>query len=62
MNRHTKGALVALAAISIAVAGCQDQGTDELESLDTLPSQDMTMPSQSADELDATDEASPGES
>jgi hypothetical protein len=63
MNRLTKGALAALAAMSIAVVGCQEQGVDDLESLDTLPSMDMTMPSQSADDMAApSDEASPSES
>ena len=63
MNRLTKGALAALAAMSIAVVGCQEQGADDLESLDTLPSMDMTMPSQSADDMTApSDEASPSES
>lgn len=72
MNRLTKGALAALAAMSIAVVGCQEQGTDDLdglESLDTQPSMDMTMPSQSADDMtdgsmdmEPSDEASPGES
>ena len=63
MNRLTKGALAALAAMSIAVVGCQEQGADDLESLDTLPSMDMTLPSQSADDLTVpSDEASPSES
>lgn len=67
MNRLTKGALAALATLSIAVVGCQEQGVDE--SLDTLPSMDMTLPSQSADDMtdgsmDAapSDEASPSDS
>ena len=69
MNRLTKGALAALAAMSIAIVGCQEQGTEDLESLDTLPSMDMTMPSQSADDMtdgsmdaEPSDEASPSES
>jgi hypothetical protein len=69
MNRLTKGALTALAALSIAVVGCQEQGADDLENLDTLPSMDMTLPSQSADgmtdgsmDADESDEASPGDS
>jgi hypothetical protein len=69
MKRLTKGALAALAAMSIAIVGCQEQGTEDLESLDTLPSMDMTLPSQSADgmtdesmDADASDEASPSES
>ena len=63
MNRLTKGALAALAAMSIAIVGCQEQGADDLESLDTLPSMDMTLPSQSADDMTApSDEASPSES
>jgi len=67
MNRLTKGA--ALAALSIAVVGCQQQGVDDLESLDTMPSMDMTLPSQSADDMtdgsmesEPSDEASPSES
>lgn len=66
MNRLTKGGLAALAAVSIAVVGCQQQGVDDLESLDSMPSMDMTLPSQSADDMtdgsmDMTpsDEASP---
>lgn len=70
MNRLTKGALAALAALSIAVVGCQQQGTDDLESIDTMPSMDMPMPSQSSDDgmtdgsMDASpsDEASPSDS
>jgi hypothetical protein len=69
MNRLTKGAVAALAAMSIAIVGCQEQGTDDLESLDSLPSMDTTLPSQSADDMtdgsmDAapSDEASPSES
>ena len=69
MNRLTKGAVVALAAMSIAAVGCQQQGTEDLESLDSLPSMDMPLPSQSADDMtdgsmDAapSDEASPSES
>ena len=61
MNRLTKGALAALATLSIAAVGCQEQGVDE--SLDTLPSMDMTLPSQSADDMTApSDEATPSES
>lgn len=67
MNRLTKGALAALAAMSIAVVGCQEQGADG--SMDALPSMNVTVPSQSADDtthgsMDASpsDEASPSES
>jgi hypothetical protein len=63
MNRLTKGALAALAAMSIAVVGCQEQGVDGLESFDTLPSMDMMLPTQSPDDMTApSDEASPSES
>lgn len=54
MKRFTKGVLVALATISIGVAGCQNQGTDEsLDVVDPGESMDMTVPSD--DMTDASD-------
>lgn len=46
MNRWRMRGVAALAVISLAIAGCQNQGVDDaVESLDTLPSMDMTLPS-----------------
>jgi hypothetical protein len=47
MNRWKMRGVAALAVISLAVAGCQNQGADE--SLDTLPSIDTGAPSESMD-------------
>ena len=39
MNRFKKGAVVALAVTSLAIAGCQNQGGDDADaSIDTMPS------------------------
>jgi hypothetical protein len=65
MNRFRTGAITALAVISLAVVGCQNQGADTesiegvLESM--VPSMDMTMPSGS-DDMDASTEPSPSDS
>jgi outer membrane lipoprotein-sorting protein len=62
MNRLKMGAITALAVISLAALGCQNQGADTesiedaVESL--MPSMDMTMPSGS-DDMDASMEPSP---
>ncbi len=50
MNQWTLRGVAALAVLSLALVGCQDQGADDLESLDTLPSMDMTMPTDGATE------------
>jgi hypothetical protein len=47
MNRWKMRGIAALAVVSLAVAGCQNQGADE--SLDTLPSIDTGAPSESMD-------------
>jgi len=47
MNRWKMRGVAALAVISLAIAGCQNQGADE--SLDTLPSLDAGAPSESMD-------------
>ena len=47
MNRWKMRGVAALAVISLAIAGCQNQGADE--SLDTLPSLDTGSPSESMD-------------
>lgn len=44
MNRWKMRGLAVLAVISLAIVGCQEQGTTD-ESLETLPSMDLTMPS-----------------
>lgn len=57
MNRWKMRGVAALAVISLAIAGCQNQGVDDaVESLDTLPSMDMTLPSDGS-----MDMASPSE-
>ena len=47
MNRWKMRGLAALAVMSLAIAGCQNQGADE--SLNTLPSLDTGSPSESMD-------------
>ena len=47
MNRWKMRGVAALAVITLAVAGCQNQGADE--SLDALPSIDTGVPSESTD-------------
>jgi hypothetical protein len=50
MNRWKMRGVAALAVISLAIAGCQNQGADDtVESLDTLPSMDTTVPGESMD-------------
>ena len=46
MNRWKMRGVAALAVISLAIAGCQNQGA---ESLDALPSIDTGVPSESMD-------------
>lgn len=64
MNRFSLRGAAALAILTLAIAGCQNQGSgdsvDSLESIDaSSPSMDMTMPSGS----DAgSDEPSPSDS
>ena len=61
MNRLKMGAITALAVISLAAVGCQNQGTDTQSLQDAVeslaPSMDMTMPSGS-EGADASTEAS----
>jgi hypothetical protein len=59
MNRWKMRGVAALAVISLALAGCQDQGADDLESLDTLPSIDTGVPSQSMGTDESMDMTSP---
>ena len=47
MNRWRMRGVAALAVISLAIAGCQNQGADE--SLETLPSLDESMGHESMD-------------
>jgi len=47
MNRWKMRGVAALAVISLAIAGCQNEGADQ--SLDTLPSVDTGVPSESVD-------------
>lgn len=47
MNRWKMRGVAALAVISLAIAGCQNQAADE--SLNTLPSLDTGSPSESMD-------------
>jgi hypothetical protein len=56
MNRWKMRGVAALAVISLAIAGCQNQGSDE--SLDTLPSIDTDVPGESMD-MESMDMTSP---
>lgn len=56
MNRWKMRGVAALAVISLAIAGCQNEGADP--SLDTLPSIDTGIPSHSMD-MGSMDESSP---
>lgn len=57
MNRWSMRGVAALAVISLAIAGCQNQGTDE--SLDTLPSIDTGVPGESMGTDESMDMTSP---
>jgi len=57
MNRWKMRGLAALAIASLAMAGCQNQGTDG--SVDALPSLDQTVPSMSDDMTHESMETSP---
>ena len=59
MNRWKLRGVAALAVISLAIAGCQDQGADE--SLDTLPSVDTSVPDASSGATESMDMSSPSE-
>ena len=62
MKRWTKGIIAALAVMSIAIAGCQDQGADEsldLSSIEAAPSIDVA-PSDSG-ATDSSDSALPSD-
>ena len=56
MNRWKMRGVAALAVISLAIAGCQNEGADQ--SLDTLPSIDSGVPSESMD-MESMDMGSP---
>jgi len=56
MNRWKMRGVVALAMISLAIAGCQNEGADQ--SLDTLPSIDAGVPGDSMD-MESMDMGSP---
>lgn len=56
MNRWKMRGVAALAVISLAIAGCQNQGVDDAaESLDTLPSMDTSVPGESMDATESHD-------
>ena len=57
MNRWKMRGIAALAVLSLAIAGCQNQGTDE--SLDALPSVDTGLPSDSMGTDGSMDMSSP---
>jgi hypothetical protein len=57
MDRWKMRGLAALAVLSLAIAGCQNQGTDE--SLDTLPSIDSAVPGESMGTDHSMDMSSP---
>jgi len=57
MNRWSMRGVAALAVISLAIAGCQNQGSDE--SLDTLPSIDTGVPGESMGTDESMDMTSP---
>ena len=64
MNRFSLRGAAALAILTLAIAGCQNQGSgdsvDSLESIDaSSPSMDMTMPSGSGA---GSEEPSPSDS
>jgi hypothetical protein len=59
MNRWKLRGVAALAVLGLAIAGCQNQGTDQ--SLDTLPSVDTGIPSESAGTHESMDMTSPSE-
>jgi hypothetical protein len=57
MNRWKMRGIAALAVLSLAIAGCQNQGTDQ--SLDALPSVDTGLPSESMGTDGSMDMSSP---
>ncbi len=57
MNRWKMRGVAALAVLSLAIAGCQNQGTDQ--SLDTLPSVDTGVPGESMGTDHSMDMTSP---
>ena len=57
MNRWKMRGIAALAVLSLAIAGCQNQGTDQ--SLDALPSVDTGLPSDSMGTDGSMDMSSP---
>ena len=57
MNRWKMRGAAALAIATLALAACQNQGTDS--SVDTLPSLDQTVPSMSDDMNHESMESSP---
>jgi hypothetical protein len=67
MNRWKMRGVAALAVISLAIAGCQNQGVDDaVESLDSLPSMDTSVPGESMDageshDMDSSPSAEPSD-
>jgi hypothetical protein len=57
MNRWKTRGAAALMILSLAIAGCQNQGTDQ--SLDALPSVDTGVPSESTGTDHSMDMTSP---
>ena len=65
MNRWKMRGVAALAVLSLAIAGCQNQGSDaSVDALDSSPSMDMTAPSGGSMDMESSPslEASPDES
>ena len=58
MNRWKMRGIAALAVLSLAIAGCQNQGTTD-QSLDALPSVDTGLPSDSMGTDGSMDMGSP---
>lgn len=62
MNRWTLRGAAGLAALTLTIAGCDQQQTDPLDDLDTSPTIDVTSPGTTDDpgtSPGATDDASP---
>lgn len=54
MNRWTLRGAAVLAALTLAIAGCDQQQTDPLDDLDTSPTMDVTTPGTTDDMGDDT--------
>jgi hypothetical protein len=65
MNRWKMRGVAALAVIALAAAGCQNQGTDPSQSIDTMPSMEESMGTESmapgSDGMTESMDASPSE-